>query len=55
MTIYNLEKKYAREDTVVIVESTNKALFNRIDVALDHIFNEFEEKKKKEALMNECV
>ena len=54
MTIYNLEKTY-RNDTKVTVETTDKVLFNRIDVALDHIFNEFDEKKKKEQLRNECL
>ena len=54
MAIYKLEKKYGNEGCVKI-EVYDKHLFTRIELAIDHVYKEFEEKKKKEALRNECV
>lgn len=43
MAIYRLEKDNCEGTTVEIV-SENKKLFNRLELAIDHVFKEFEEK-----------
>lgn len=44
---YKLEKDNCN-GTIVQIQSNDKVLFNRLELAIDHIFKEFNEKRKKE-------
>ena len=45
MTEYKFEKN--NNGTTVIVKSDNKILFNRLDIAVDSLIKEFEEKGRE--------
>ena len=43
MNVYRFEKDNGK-GTVIEVKSHDKVLFNRLEVAIDHVLNEFKEK-----------
>ena len=46
MTFYRLEKDNYN-GTSVEITSNDKILFNRLEIAIDHIFKEYEKEKQK--------
>ena len=42
MTIYRLEKDNG-QGTLIEIQSNNKQLFNRLEIAIDHILKEYDE------------
>lgn len=40
--LYNM--KISHGSTMIEVESSNKVLFNRLELAINHVLNEFDEK-----------
>ena len=52
MAIYRLEKDNYN-GTLVIIQSNDKTLFNRLELAIDHKFKEREQELEKKAKRND--